>query len=106
MSPIVITDVAAAPMLRIDDTGLPTSISRARMRPRIGARIVAFASSSSARSTDACACATLADASETGKHLNDAGREAGLLDELAQVEDRQGCVLGRLDDDRVTTAGR
>ena len=64
MSPIVMTDVAAAPILRMDDTGLPISTSRARMRPRMGARMVALASSSSARSTDACVCATFAEASE------------------------------------------
>ncbi len=59
------TSVAAAPMLRIDDTGLPISTSRVSTMPRMGARIVAFRSSSSARSTAARACATLAWASAT-----------------------------------------
>ena len=36
MSPIVTTGVAADPMLRIDDTGLPISTSRARMRAADG----------------------------------------------------------------------
>ena len=65
MSPSVITSVAAEPMLRIDDTGLPISTSRVSTMPWIGARIVALRSSSSARSTAACACATLACASAT-----------------------------------------
>ncbi len=51
MSPSVITSVALAPRLRIDDTGLPTSTSRVSTVPRMGARMVALASSSSARST-------------------------------------------------------
>ena len=59
------TGVAAEPMLRIDDTGLPISTSRARIVPRMGARMVALASSSSARSVAACACATFAAASAT-----------------------------------------
>ena len=65
MSPSVITSVALAPRLRIDDTGLPTSTSRVSTVPRIGALIVALASSSSARSTAARACATFAVASAT-----------------------------------------
>ena len=65
MSPSVITSVALAPRLRIDDTGLPISTSRVSTVARIGALMVALASSSSARSTAACACATLAVASAT-----------------------------------------
>ena len=63
MSPIVITSVAADPMFRIEDTGLPISRSRVSTVPLIGALMVAFASSSDARSTAAWACATLASAS-------------------------------------------
>ena len=43
MSPSVMTSVALAPRLRIDETGLPISTSRVSTDPRIGARIVAFA---------------------------------------------------------------
>ncbi len=65
MSPRVITSVALAPRLRIDDTGLPISMSRVSTMPAIGARIVALRSCSSARSRLARACATCAPASET-----------------------------------------
>ena len=53
MSPRVITRVALAPRLRIDDTGLPISTSRVSTVPRIGALMVELASSSSARSAAA-----------------------------------------------------
>ena len=49
----------------MDDTGLPISTSRVSTVPRIGALMVALASSSSARSTAAPACATWARASFT-----------------------------------------
>ena len=65
MSPSVMTRVAFAPRFRIDDTGLPISTSRDSTVPRIGARIVAFAMSSAARSAAALACATCARASVT-----------------------------------------
>jgi hypothetical protein len=65
MSPSVITSVAAEPMFRIDETGLPISMSRVRTVALIGARIVALASCSSLRSTAAWACATLAVASDS-----------------------------------------
>ncbi len=65
ISPSVITSEALAPRLRMDETGLPISTSRVRTVPRMGALIVALASSSSARSTAAPACATWARASFT-----------------------------------------
>jgi hypothetical protein len=65
MSPSVITSVAFAPRFRIDDTGLPISTSRESTVPRIGARMVALATSSAARSAAAFACATCARASAT-----------------------------------------
>ena len=65
MSPSVITSVALAPRFRIDDTGLPISTSRVSTVPRIGARMVALATSSAARSAAAFACATCARASAT-----------------------------------------
>ena len=65
MSPSVMTSVAFAPRLRIDDTGLPISTSRLSTVARIGARIVALARSSASRSATALACATCARASVT-----------------------------------------
>ena len=56
------TSVAAEPRFRMDDTGLPISTSRDRTTPVMGERIVALVSSSSERSTAACACATEARA--------------------------------------------
>ncbi len=46
----------------MDDTGLPISMSRDRTTPSIGERMVALVSSSSERSTAACAWATAARA--------------------------------------------
>ena len=80
MSPSVITSVALAPRLRIDDTGLPISTSRVSTVPRIGARIVALASSSAARSAAALACATCARGLG---HLRLADRELRLRGALA-----------------------
>ena len=53
----------------MDDTGLPISTSRESTMPRMGERMVALASSSSERSTAACAWATAARACATRASL-------------------------------------
>ena len=88
MSPSVITSVALAPRLRIDDTGLPISTSRVSTVPRIGARMVALARSSAARSAAALACATCARASATFAWLTAELRLRGALAVLGHVDAR------------------